>query len=114
MYLKTFICLAISAVLSLFSVCESEAAEIHAGQSDNSGYITAVTMTPAATSSEVAGSRHSRMPVKRTHHGSFVVRNRIVLNSIPQGVKSGSGILLFPSGKEKAGHHLISLRKLMI
>lgn len=113
MYLKPFICLAVSAVLSLFSVYESEA-EVHSGHCDDPGYITAVTLNPAATSSEVMGSRHSRMPVKRTHHGSFVVRNRIVLNSIPQGVKSGSGILLFPSGKEKAGHHLISLRKLMI
>lgn len=114
MYLKPFIYLAFSAVLCLFSFSESEASEVHSGHCDDPGYITAVTLNPAATSSEVMGSRHSRMPVKRTHHGSFVVRNRIVLNSIPQGVKSGSGILLFPSGKEKAGHHLISLRKLMI
>ena len=114
MYLKTFIYLAFSAVLSLFSIYESEAAEIHVGHSDDSGYITAVTMTPAATSYEVAGSRHSRMPVKRTHHGSFVVRNRIVLSSMSQTARPGSGVFLFPSGKEKAGHHLISLRKLII
>ena len=114
MYLKPFIYLAFSAVLCLFSFSESEASEVHSGQSDDSGYITAVTMTHAATSSEVAGSRHSRMPVKRTHHGSFVLRNRIVLSSMSQTSRPGSGVFLFPSGKEKAGHHLISLRKLMI
>ena len=114
MYLKPFICLAISAVLSLFSVYESEAAEVHSGHCDDPGYITAVTLNPAATSSEVMDSRHSRMPVKRTHHGSFVIRNRIVLNSMSQTARPGSGVFLFPSGKEKTGHHLISLRKLMI
>ena len=120
--------MAVLAVLCLLSINESEAVNGLVSDAQtvclaetvadfHSDYGSADALVPAqtgASASEVKNPRGSRMPVKRSHHGSFMIRSRVSINIISCDLKVCSRTLLYPSGKEKTGHHLISLRKLII
>ena len=71
-------------------------------------------VSSGASASEVNNHRGSRMPVKRNHTGSFIIRSRVSINPLPRALDVHPRMLLFPSGTLNAEHHLIGLGKLII
>lgn len=128
MYRKTLISMAVLAFLCLLSINEREAvnclvSDVHpfclaeAVADFHPDYGDADALAPASTgtsASEVKNPRGSRMPVKRSHCSSSMTRSKVSINTISCDLKVFSRVLLYPSGKEKTDHHLISLRKLII
>ena len=128
MYFKTLISLAFYAVLCLLSFAEGKTETGYADQADlccleeivavqHSSTSNSYCESPAssgASASEVNNHRGSRMPVKRNHTGSFLIRSRVSINALPRDLDLHPRMLLFPSGTLKAAHHLIGLGKLII
>ena len=128
MYRKTFISMAAVAFICLFSFNDREVVDGLASDVRSASLAEAVAdfhpdygcadaLVPAsagASASEVKNPRGARMPVKRSHYGCYMTRSKVSVNAIPSDLKEYCRTLLYPSGKEKSVHHLISLGKLII
>ena len=128
MYFKTLISLAFYAVFCLLSLVEGKGDAGFADETELSRLEEMVVVQHSATSntycespissgasaSEVNNHRGLRMPVKRNHTGSFMIRSRVSINALPRDLDLHPRMLLFPSGTHEAAHHLIGLGKLII
>ena len=128
MYCKTLISLAFYGILCLLSFVERKAEECTAdnlilrdvetivitSHPEASGSFYASPASFGASASEVNNQRSSRMPVKRNHIGSFMLRSRVCISTLSHDMDLNLRMLLFPSGTSEAAHHLIRLRKLII
>ena len=128
MYFRTLISLAFYAVFCLLSFVEGKEDAGFADEAELSRLEEMVVVQHSATSntycespvssgasaSEVNNHRGSRMPVKRNHTGSFMIRSRVSINPLMRDLDQYPRRLLFPSGTLKAAHYLIGLGKLII
>ena len=128
MYFRTLISLAFYAVFCLLSFVEGKEDACLADEmelcrleemvvvqySATSNTYCESPVSSGASASEVNNHRSSRMPVKRNHTGSFIIRSRVSINALTRDLDLHPRMLLFPSGTLEAAHHLIGLGKLII